>query len=372
MIYGVTDRSKEPWWEKLNDFLIDNSWVTKKEKSLFFNSLKLLVVSGIRLPRAISLLAERTKNPRLERVLRTINYDLTQRGLPLSTAMGKYPNVFSDYETKMILSGEVTGKIQEVLGYITTQIQKNLKLQMQVKSAMIYPITVFGAIFLAAIVIMNFVVPQFEGLFANFGSDLPTATRILIGGSNFFQQYWWLVLSLLGAGILFFQNWKNSPEGKIQWDSFVFSIPGLNKLIRNFQTIQIASNFSTLLSAGIPVIKSLQVLRQLLGNEVVKEGLFGIEKDIRDGKMIHQSFRNNPVFDPVLGEIIEIGEQSGSIVEMLQKTAEQYEMEFDADMQNLAKLIEPVVLIIVAAAIVFMGMAIMTPIMQLQELFTAQ
>lgn len=372
VIYGVTDRSKEPWWKKLDDFLIDHSWVQKKEKSLFFNSLKLLVLSGIRIPRALLLLAERTKNPRLERILRTVHYDLTTRGLPLSTAMGKYPSVFTGYETKMILSAEVTGKIEDVLGSITTQIQKNIKLQTQVRSAMIYPITVFGAIFLAIIVIMNFVVPQFESLFANFGSDLPLSTRILINGSHFFQKYWWLVFSVIIAGILFFQNWKTSPEGKIKWDAFVFSLPGLNKIIRNFQTIQIAGNFSTLLSSGVPVIKSLQILRQIIGNEVTKEALFSVETSIRKGKMVHESFRENPIFDPILGEVIEIGEQSGAIQEMLQKTAEQYEMEFDADMQNLSKLVEPVVLIIVAAAIVFMGMAIMTPIMQLQELFTAQ
>lgn len=371
VIYGVTDRSNDPLWVQANDFLIDNTWVTTKEKAIFFQSLKLLVLSGIRIPKALSLLTDRAKNPKLKRVLRTITYDMNHRGLSLSNAFAKHPEVFKNSEVKMILSGEISGKLEQVLSYITTQIDKNLKLSTQIRSAMIYPITVFSAIFLAIIVIMIWVVPQFESLFESFGSNLPLSTRILINSSDFFQSYWWLMLTIIFAGSAFFQNWKNSPAGKYEWDKFVLNMPILKKMVQNYQTIQIATNFSTLLSSGVPVIKSLQVLRQIVNNAVTKEAIHGVENAVRSGDMLHQGFKNK-AFDPILGEVIEIGEKSGSIQEILSKTGQQYELEFDADMQNLTKLLEPVILIIVASAIVFMGMAIMTPILELQDLFSAQ
>ena len=369
-IYGVTDHSKAPFSTLLNDWIIDNSWVTSKEKSLFFQSLQLLVVSGVRLSRALKILAEKTRNPRLKRIIHTIDYDLNHNGMSLSNAMAKYPRVFSSSETKMILSGEISGRLEDVLGYITNQMQKNLKLKTQIKSAMVYPATIFVGIILAIGVVTYWVIPQFKGMFDDFGAELPLSTRVMISVSDFSVQYWWLVLSGLIASWLFFQNWKQSPEGKYQWDNFTLTLPGLNKLIRNYQTIQITTNFATLISAGIPIIKALQILRQIIDNAVTKGALHQVEKSVRSGEPIHQAFGNNVYFDPVIAEVIEIGEQSGAMQTILLKTGQQYELEFDADMQNIAKLIEPVVLIIVAAVIVFMGMAIMTPILQLQQIFS--
>jgi len=369
IIYGVTDRSDQPWWEQANDFIIDHSWVTAKEKSLFFQSLKLLVISGVRLSRAIKILAERTKNPRLERVLHTVDYDLNN-GFRFSNALAKYPDVFSNSEVKMVLSAEITGRLEQVLEYITTQIQKNIKLRSQVKSALIYPTTILVGIVLAFIVIMIWVVPQFKDLFGNFGADLPTSTKILISMSNFLQRYWWVVISGGVGGVIFFQNWKNSPAGRQTWDRWLFEIPGIKKLVQNFQTIQITTNFSTLLSSGLPVPKALQALREIVSNSVTKEAIRTVEKQVVAGDMLHEGFAKNEVFDPVIAEIVEIGEKSGSIQEILAKTGEQYELEFDSDMQNFSKLIEPVVLLIVAGVIIFLGLAIMTPILQLQDLFS--
>jgi MSHA biogenesis protein MshG len=371
VIYGVTDRRQDPFLVKLNDFLIDHSPVTPKEKGLFFNSLQLLVNSGVRFPRALEMLTRRSRNQRFKRVLRTIGHDMQIRGESFSKAMEKYPDIFSTSETRMIYSGEITGKIEEILDSIAIQIQKNIEIELRVKSALMYPMVVFIAILLAAVIVMVFLVPKFEALFADFGSELPLATRMLINTSNFMQAYWWLCFAIIGAGTALFKNWKKSDTGRIQWDGFILQLPLVKGLINNLQTVRIASNFSTLMRSGIPVNKALHILSEIMPNAVIGEGIFNVEMAIREGKQLHESFAKNPHFDPILSEVIEIGEKTGAVPEILHKTAIQYEREVDAQLNNLTSMLDPIIIIIVALAVVFMAMAIMVPIFKMNDLFAA-
>ena len=369
IIYGVTDRSGDPWWQKINDFLIDNSQITKKEKMVFFNSLKLLVTSGVNFTKAIQMLSLRTKNERLKRVLNTIEYDMLNSGMTFSEAMAKYPRIFSVSEMKMIYSGEIAGRLEEVLEAVATRIQKNIEMEIRVKSALMYPITVFVAIILAGIVVMMFVVPKFEAMFSSFGADLPLATKIMIGISHFMQDYWWFLGILLIASWLVFQNWKHTEEGKRKWDEFLLELPGIGSLIRDIQTAKIAGNFSTLLSSGIPIAKAIHVLSEIIDNEVISQSLLEIEHSVRKGKQVHEAFAEQPELDSILAEVIEIGEKSGAIPEVLHKVGTQYDLEIDAQLKNLSSMIEPLVILIVGAAVTFMALAIMTPIMKMQSLF---
>ncbi len=369
IIYGVTDRSNDSFWQKINDFLIDNSVVSKKEKMIFFNSLKLLVTSGVNFTKAIQMMAKRSKNEHLKRILQTIEYDMLNSGMRFSEAMAKYPRVFSESETKMIYSGELAGRLEEVLESVADRIQKNIEMEIRVRSAMMYPITVFIAIILAAVVVMMLVVPKFEAMFANFGSDLPIATKIMIGMSNFFQNYWWFLLLVVISAWLIFQNWKNSENGKYEWDKFILNLPGIGRLVRDIQTVKIAGNFSTLLISGIPIAKAIHVLSEIIDNEVISRDLLEIEHDVKLGKQVHESFAAQKDLDPILAEVIEIGEKSGAIPQVLHKVAEQYDLEVNAQLKNLSSLLEPVVIVIVGLAVVFMAMAIMTPIMKMQSLF---
>lgn len=369
IIYGVTDSSGNNFYDKINDFLIDNSRVTKKEKMVFFNSLKLLVTSGVTFTKAVKMLGDRTKNERLMRILNTIEYDMLNSGMKFSDAMAKYPVVFSNSEVKMIYSGEIAGRLEEVLDSVATRIQKNIEMEISVKSALMYPITVFIAIILAGTVVMLFVVPKFEAMFSSFGSDLPIATKIMIGMSNIMQNYWWFMILILVSGWVLFQNWKNGEKGKYEWDTFVLGLPGVGGIVRDIQTAKIAGNFSTLLNSGIPIAKAIHVLGDIIDNEVVSRALLRIEKSVREGKQVHEGFADEPALDTILSEVIEIGETSGAIPEVLHKVGMQYDLEVDAQLKNLSSMIEPIVILIVGAAVTFMALAIMTPIMKMQSLF---
>lgn len=370
-IYGVTDRRNESWWVQVDDWLIDQTTVKLKDKSMFYASLKTLVASGIRIVRALSMLGDRTKSKRLQRILHTVAYDMVENGLSLSKAFAKYPTVFSNSEVKMILSAEMTGNIEDTLNKISDQIQKNLKLSLQVKSAMMYPITVFTTLFLAGMVVMIFVVPQFESLFDQLGGELPLVTQVFIGSARLLQQFWWLIITLLIGAWLLFLNWKSTDEGRYTWDKFSLSLPGIGTLVQNYQTIHIASNLSALLESGVSLDQSLKILRQIISNAVVKKSIDQIERSVREGMLLHQAFAQEKILDSILSEVIEVGEQSHSVGIILHKTAEQYELQFDNDIKNISKILEPVIIILVAGAVVFMAMAIMLPIFQMQDLMSA-
>jgi len=371
VIYGVTDRSNDSFFQKIDDALVDMSRVSEKEKGLFFHSLQVLVKSGVRFVRSLQLLADRTKNKRFERVLNTIIYDMETNGSSFSLAMAKFPTVFSESETKMIYSGEIAGKLEETLESISTQIQKNLELEVRIKSALMYPLTVVGAIFLAGAIVMLFVVPKFQELFSEFSGELPWATLFLIKVSNFLQFYWWFLIILIIAGKMIFQNWLRTYKGARKWDGFLLNIPIFAKLINNIQTVRIAHNFATLMRSGIPVVKALHILGEIMPNTVIKDTIFYIEEEVKRGIQIHASFHNADRLDPIFGEIIEIGEESGQLSEVLQKTGDQYELEVDAQLKNLTTLIEPIIIFMVGGAVIFLAMAIMTPIFRLQEMFSA-
>jgi MSHA biogenesis protein MshG len=369
VIYGVTDRSHLSVYETVNDFLIDHSPITSKERSLFFNSLRLLVKSGVPVINALRMLARRTQNIRLRRVLDTIEYDLLQNGSTLSQAMSKHPGIFPRSEVRMIYSGELSGKLEEVLDQIAEQVQKNIELEQRVRSALMYPVIVLCVIVLAVIVVMMFVVPKFESMFSEFGSELPMATKILIGTSNFFQNYWWFVCVMVAAAWFIFQNWIQSEKGSRSWDQWIHSLPGIGILIRNIHTVRLAHNAGAMLSAGLPLEKSLRVLHDVLTSPCQQDAILAIEHKVRQGMLLHKAFEEQEILDPVLAEMVEIGEKTGSLAEVFLQIGDQYETEVDVQLKNLTQLVEPIIIVFVGLAVVFLAMAIMTPVFQMQSLF---
>lgn len=369
IIYGVTDRRKDPWFVKLNDFLVDHSPVSLKEKGMLFHSLQLMVRSGVKFTRAIYMIAQRTQNVRLSRVLHTIHHDMEKNGMSFSSALEKHPAVFKETETKMIKSGELTGKIEQTLHAIADQVQKNLKLELEIRKALTYPITVLIAIVIAIMIVMIFVVPKFMALFSQFDSDLPLPTQILVLLSDFVIQYWWLAILLVGLVVVWFRNWQKSRHGRRAWDGMLLQCPYIKSIVNNVQTFRIASHFSVLMSSGVSVTKSLHILAEILNNKVVADEVFQIEDRVRQGVRMSEAFHDSPHIDPVVAEVIEVGEQTGHLAEGLARTSEQYEMEVDAQLKNLTTLIEPLMLLVVAASVGFMAIAILLPIFEIQSLF---
>ena len=368
VIYGVTDRSNLPIWQKINDFLIDHSPITKKEKGLFFHSLQMLVQSGVSFTRSLEILASRSRNPHFRRVLHTIAYEMQHKGFSFSQSLEKFPQIFSRSESRMIYSGEIAGQLEKTLTSIAGQIRKNLELEIRVRSALMYPATVFGAIILAGVVVMLFVVPKFTVLFAEFSGNLPLSTQILVGISDFLAKFWWLVFLGFLLAAAAFKSWTKSEIGGKKWDTFLLQMPILGSLVNQIQVVRIAENLSNLMRSGVPVPTALHLLGEMMPNRAIGDSIFGVEMGARKGKILSECFDADQNFDPILGEVIRVGEKGGTIPEILEKTGTQYQMEVDAQLKNLTTLIEPLVIFLVGGAVVFMASAIMAPIFRMQEL----
>ncbi|NCP67717.1 type II secretion system F family protein [bacterium] len=371
VIYGLTDRRKDHWLIQTNDYLLDHQPFNLKDKARFFHSLKLLVNSGVQFTRALEMLAARTQHVRFSRVLKTVAYDMQQNGLSFSGAIQKHPAIFSESEVKMVYSGELTGKINATLEAIATQLQKNIELEMRVKSALMYPATVVAAIILAGAAVMFFIVPKLTSLFAELGGELPLSTRILMGASDFLVNFWWLLLFVIAGVISWFIQWKNSEEGKRSWHRFILDFPPTKELVSNIQVTKISQNFATLMAAGIPLSKALRVMGEIIPNKIIGDDIFDIEMKVRNGASLHQSFLESNNIDSVVGEILEVGEKTGHMAEVLQKLGDQYDLEVEAQLKNLSTVIEPIIILFVGVAVAFLIFAVLMPIFGLQDLFAS-
>lgn len=371
VIYGLTDRRTDHWALKANEWLLDHQPFNLKDKARFFHSLRLLVNSGVQFTRSLEMLASRTQHVRFSRVLQTVAYDMEHNGLSFSSAIQKHPGIFAPSEVKMVYSGELTGKINATLDAIATQLQKNIELEMKIKSALMYPATVIGAIILAGAAVMFFIVPKLTALFTEFGGELPLPTRILIGASDFLVGYWWFLLFVIAGAISWFIQWKNTDEGLRSWHRFLLKFPLTKEIVSNIQITKISQNFSTLLAAGIPISKALRVLGEIVPNRIIGDDIFDVEVKVRNGKPLHQSFLESENIDSVLGEILEVGEKTGHMAEVLQKLGDQYDLEVEAQLKNLSTIIEPLIILVVGVAVAFMIFAVLMPIFNLQDLFAS-
>ena len=370
VIYGLTDRRKDHWAVQLNDWLLDHQHFNLKDKSRFFHSLKLLVNSGVQFTRALEMLADRSQHVRFSRVLRTVAYDMQQNGLSFSGAMQKHPSIFSQSEVKMVYSGELTGKINTTLEAIATQLQKNIELDMSIKSALMYPATVVAAIFLAGAAVMFFIVPKLTELFTELGGELPLSTRILMNSSDLLINYWWLILFFIAGATTWFLQWKSTEEGQRSWHRFILDFPLTKQIVANIQVTKISQNFSTLMASGIPLSKALRVMGEIIPNRIIGDAIFNIEMKVRNGEALHKSFLEEDI-DSVVGEILEVGEKTGHMAEVLKKLGDQYDLEVEAQLKNLSTIIEPIIILFVGIAVGFMLFAVLMPIFNLQDLFAS-
>jgi len=370
VVYGVTNTTNLPWYEKLNDFLIDHTQITTKEKATFFSSLQVMIRSGISFNRAIKLIAHRTQNIRLARILNTIAHDIGVSGKSFSTSMQKHATVFKNDETRVIEAGELTGKIENVLQALSVQMEKNLDMERNLRSALMYPMVVLFFIAIGGIIVVTTVVPRFLDIFSEFGTELPWATQLLVWVYEVIKNFWWLLIGIFILVVWFFITWKNSPDGKMTWDELMLHLPLIAPVVNNVQTARIATNFGLMMESGIPVVKGLRLLAEIMPNAVMSDSIKSVEINVRNGGKISKSFEAEKVFDPVLSEVIEAGEESGSMAELLSRLGAQYQKEVDVQLANVSTILKPVILVVVAGAVVIMALAIFLPIFQLQENFS--
>ena len=265
--------------------------------------------------------------------------------------MRKHPKIFNDLFTNMVAAGEAGGILDTILQRLSTYIEKAVKLNSQVKSAMIYPVAVISIACIVVAIILWKVIPVFASLFVSLGAQLPLPTRVVIALSNFIATYWWLIALMIGATIYSVRRYHETYKGKRVIDGLMLRMPIVGILLRKIATARFCRTLSTLTASGVPILDGLTITARTAGNAIIEDAIMATRKSVEEGKTISEPLGDTDVFPTMVVQMIAVGEQTGALDTMLSKIADFYEDEVDVAVAGLMKLLEPVL-------IAFLGVAI--------------
>ena len=325
--------------------------VKAKELAIFTRQFSVMIDAGLPLVQCLEILASQQENKFFQKVLIGTRGQV-EGGATLSAAMRTSPKVFDALYVNMVEAGETGGILDTILQRLSTHIEKNVKLQRAVKSALVYPVGVLTVAGGVITLLLWKVVPIFATLFAGLGVDLPLATKIVIGLSNFIGSiFGLLILVALGAGIFGLKVWYGTKQGRFVLDTIVLKLPVLGVLMRKIAVARFTRTLGTLISSGVPILEGLDITARTAGNAVVERALQQVRKSLEEGKSLTEPLRDSEVFPGMVTQMIAVGEQTGAMDAMLQKIADFYEEEVDAAVKDLLTALEPIM-------IVFLGVVV--------------
>ena len=325
--------------------------VNAKELAVFTRQFSVMIDAGLPLVQCLEILATQQENKTFQKVL-TGTRTAVEGGSTLSAAMKQYPKVFDPLYTNMVEAGETGGILDTILQRLSTYIEKNVKLQRAVKSALVYPV---GVLVIAAGVITLLlwkVVPIFATLFAGLGVDLPLPTKIVIAMSHFVGSiFGFLIFVGVVASVFAIKVWHGTPTGRMVIDTVILKLPVLGILMRKIAVARFTRTLGTLISSGVPILEGLDITAKTSGNAVIEKALTQVRKSLEEGKSLTEPLKDSEVFPGMVTQMIAVGEQTGAMDAMLQKIADFYEEEVDAAVKDLLTALEPIM-------IVFLGLVV--------------
>jgi type IV pilus assembly protein PilC len=325
--------------------------VKAKELAIFTRQFSVMIDAGLPLVQCLEILASQQENKLFQKVL-TNTRSQVEGGATLSAAMRSSPKVFDALYVNMVEAGETGGILDTILQRLSTYIEKNVKLQRAVKSALVYPVGVLTVAGGVITLLLWKVVPIFATLFAGLGVDLPLPTKIVIALSNFIGSIFGLFILIgIGAAIFGLKVWYATPKGRFILDSVILKLPVLGLLMRKIAVARFTRTLGTLISSGVPILEGLDITAKTAGNAVVERALQRVRKSLEEGKSLTEPLREAEVFPGMVTQMIAVGEQTGAMDAMLQKIADFYEEEVDAAVKDLLTALEPIM-------IVFLGVVV--------------
>jgi len=320
-----------------------------------------MINAGLPLVQAMTILAEQSQNKVLSDIMRKVVFDV-ESGNTVADALGKHPQAFSNLYVNMVAAGEAGGILDTILMRLATFMEKNDALIRKVKGAMIYPGVIMTVAAIAVTVLLIFVIPVFENLFASAGLALPLPTRIVMGASRFLKGYWYIVLGVIAAGVFMFKRYHSTPDGKLKIDRFMLKVPVLGDVLRKSAVSRFTRTLGTLISSGVSILDGLEITAKTAGNRVVQDAIMESRSSIAGGDTIAQPLKKSGVFPPMVISMISVGEQTGGLDEMLSKIADFYDEEVDAAVSNLLSLLEPVMIVFLGVVVGGMVVSMYLPI----------
>jgi len=341
--------------------------VSLKDKAIFTSQLSTMISAGLSLPKAVNIIAAQTENQFLKSIFYNVNRDL-EEGLNFSSSLSKYPEVFDDLFVNVVRSGEATGNLETVLERLSEKITKDKNLSSKIWSAMLYPIFIVCALIIVGWILMVNIVPQLEQVFQEAGSDLPWATRALIAVSHALSGYWWLILIIVLAAIIFSRYWLASDQGKDLYARMQIKLPGFCKLSSDIYMARFCRTIEMLFESGVPLIESINTTAEVMTNNYYKKSLQNIAKEVQKGISFSVELSKDPLFPILVSQMLAVGEQTGKSAEVMDKLAVLYENEADNAIQGAYSLLEPAVMVVVGIGVAILVFAVLVPIYQISLL----
>ena len=342
--------------------------VTTKDVVVFSRQFSVMVNAGLPILQGLTIVAEQAENPDFRVVMTKVRDDISN-GVPLSEAMAKHPKAFNTLYVNMIKAGEQGGILDIILERLSEYMEKAEGVARKVKSAMMYPIVVMSVAVLVVIFLMVKVVPTFRDVFASFGAKLPWPTQLIIDTSAFLSSYKAFILLAtlvgLGFGISLYRKTKT---GAYNWDKMILMIPVFGVLARKASVAKFARTLGTLIKSGVPIMDALETVGKTSGNLVVERAVMNARDSVREGKTLTQPLKDSKVFPPMVTQMINVGEETGALDQMLSKIADFYESEVDVAVDGLTSIIEPILIVFLGVTIGFIVVAMFMPMFELGNL----
>jgi type IV pilus assembly protein PilC len=365
--------------EKSEPFQIENLWrqwkgVDMRELAVFSRQFATLVNSGMPMLRTLHSLEEQTQDDEIREATAGIRADV-EAGSTLEQAMGRYPKVFDRLFRAMVRSGEESGRLEDALDRIAFQVEKTDALRRQVKSALMYPALIFGFAVVVLVAIVVFVIPVFVNVFKEIASEnpgessaLPAPTQLCVGVSNALTGYWFVIIPSLVLLTVAFFRWKRTERGKEMWDRFTLRIPAkIGDVIQKVALARWSRTFAGAVSSGVPMLQAIKLTGETAGNVVVEQAMEDVYASVKRGGSLAGPIEQNPIFPPMVGHMVAVGEETGQLEHMMTKIADFYEAEVDAKVKALTALIEPLMIVFVGGMVGFIVIAMYLPLLSLYE-----
>jgi len=334
---------------------------------LFSRQMYTLMKAGVPINKAINGLIQSSRNQVLIEAMKDINTNL-ESGRDLSTSMSKHPSVFPPLYLSLVRVGEETGRLEESFFRISEYLNREKDTRSQIKSALRYPTFVMIAIAIAVAVINIFVIPAFAQLFAKFNVELPWQTRLLMATSDFFVQWWPVMLGSIVISVFWASSYIKTENGRYNWDNYKLKIPIAGDIIYRATLARFARAFAMGMQSGVPLIQTMTVVSRSVDNEFIADKILGMRNGIERGESLTRTADLTHMFTPLVIQMLSVGEETGQVDDMMVEVAEYYDREVDYDIKNLSSAIEPILIVAIGIMVLILALGVFLPMWDMSKL----
>lgn len=338
--------------------------VPARDVVIFIRLFATMIAAGLPLVQSLRVLGRQTENRRFRGVIRRMVRDV-ESGDTLSGAMARHGRVFSELSVNLVAAGEAAGALDTIMGRLADFLEKHGALARKAKAALIYPAVIFAVTVPAVAILLIFVIPTFESMFASAGVPLPGPTRMVIASSSVVQRYWWVLVAAIPVSGLLLRHVRGTGRGRLLTDRALLAAPLVGDLLRKAAVARFTQTLGTLVSSGVSILKGLEVTAGTAGNRVIHDAVMKSRAAIERGETIARPLEESGAFTPMVVRMGEVGEQTGALDEMLARVAEYYEQEVDAALEAVIAMVEPVMIVVLGVMVGGMIVAMYLPIFEM-------